>query len=143
MENYSSQQLTVQLETHLNDPIIGIKLYDASGKLLVDVGKDTVRISGMMNNHMMNRMMGAPAEEIDSAEITDNGILLGQLDVIRYSSIGNSLQTRMFVVALIGNSFISFAIVVCLMLIIGSVVSRRMSERSEKYCRSCNQYRFG
>lgn len=127
LDNYSSGQLTVQLATHLSDPIIGIKLYDANGKLLADVGNETVKMSGMMNNHMMNRMMGAPMEEIDSTEISEDGILLGRLDVIRYSSIGNSLQTRMFAVALIGNSFISFAIVVILMLIIGSVVSRRMS----------------
>lgn len=127
LDNYSSGQLTVQLATHLSDPIIGIMLYDANGKLLADVGNETVKLSGMMNNHMMNRMMGAPMEEIDSTEISDDGILLGRLDVIRYSSIGNSLQTRMFAAALIGNSFISFAIVVILMLIIGSVVSRRMS----------------
>ena len=127
LDNYSSGELTVQLTTHLSDPIIGIKLYDANGKLLADVGNETVKLSGMMNNHMMNRMMGAPMEEIDSTEIINDGILLGRLDVIRYSSIGNSLQTRMFAVALIGNSFISFVIVVILMLIIGSAVSRRMS----------------
>jgi len=37
VENYSSRQLALQLETHLIDPIVRIKLYDANGELLADV----------------------------------------------------------------------------------------------------------
>jgi hypothetical protein len=65
-----------------------------------------------MGNGMMNRMMGRAQQEIDSAEITNNGAVLGRLDVVRYSSIGNSLQTRLFTFALIRNSIFSFAIAV-------------------------------
>jgi signal transduction histidine kinase len=131
-ENYTKSQLAVQLETHLIDPILEIKLYDAEGNLLADVlnrpgmmnGKG---YGGMMGNGMMNRMMGRAQQEIDSAEISSNGAVLGRLDVVRYSSIGNSLQTRMFIFALIRNSIFSFGIAVALMLIIGSLISRRMS----------------
>lgn len=132
-ENYTENQLAVQLETHLIDPIQEIKLYDSKGNLLAAVidrpgmmnGKGYG--SGMMGNGMMNRMMGRAQQEIDSAEISDNGAVLGRLDIVRYSSIGNSLQTRMFTFALIRNSVFSFGIVLVLMLLAGSLISRRMS----------------
>lgn len=132
-ENYTENQLAVQLETHLIDPIQEIKLYDADGNLLANVidrpgmmnGKGYG--NGMMGSGMMNRMMGRAQQEIDSAEISDNGAVLGRLDVVRYSSIGNSLQTRMFTFALIRNSVFSFGIVLVLMLLAGSLISRRMS----------------
>ena len=126
-ESYTNQQLAIQLETHIIDPIVEIKLFDSDGNLLANVNNESSMMNSMMKNHMMNRMMGAPAEEIDSAEISDAGILLGKLDVVRYSSVGNSLQARMFTAALIRNSIFSFVMVLLLMLIIGSVLSRRMS----------------
>lgn len=131
-EGYSTEQLAVQLETHLIDPIREIRLYDAKGKLLADVvnrpgmmnGKGN---GGMMGSRMMDRMMGRAQQEVDSAEIAIDGAVLGKLDVVRYSSIGNSLQTRMFTFALIRNSVFSFGIALALMLVIGSLISRRMS----------------
>lgn len=126
-ESYTNQQLTNQLETHIIDPIVEIKLFDLDGNLLAHVNNESSMMNSMMKNHMMNRMMGAPAEGIDSVEISDAGILLGRLDVVRYSSVGNSLQSRMFSVALIRNSIFSFVMVLLLMLIVGSVLSRRMS----------------
>ena len=132
-ENYTKSQLTVQLETHLIDPIQEIKLYDADGNLLADVINRPVMMNGkgygngMMGSGMMNRMMGRAQQEIDSTEISDNGAVLGRLDVVRYSSIGNSLQTRMFAFALIRNSIFSFGIVLVLMFLVGSLISRRMS----------------
>lgn len=126
-ENYTRHQLETQLDTHLIDPILEIRLYDANGNLMADVIGMPFGMNGMMSNHMMNRMMGIPSEKIDSTEITDAGVLLGRLEVIRYSSIGNSLQTRMFVFALIKNSIFSFGIALVLMFIIGSMISRKMS----------------
>jgi signal transduction histidine kinase len=82
---------------------------------------------GMMNNNMMNRMMGSPGQVIDSTQISDGSVPLGRLDIVRYSSIGNSLQTRMFAAALIGIGALSFGIVLIFMFIIGSVISGRMS----------------
>jgi signal transduction histidine kinase len=131
--NYSKQQLAVQLETHLIDPIREIRLYDVNGNLLADVINRPGMMNGkgygngMMGSRMMDRMMGRAQQEVDSAELSDNGAVLGRLDVVRYSSIGNSLQTRMFTFALIRNSIFSFAIALALMLVIGSLISRRMS----------------
>ena len=41
--------MTLELETHLNDPIIRIQLYSNSGDLLVDVNS---------NYHIENKMNG-------------------------------------------------------------------------------------
>lgn len=123
LENFTQQQLSAQLETHIVDPIVRIKLYDVNGYLLADVSNEIT----MMGNHMMNRMMRTPMEEVDSEDISDSGVLLGKLDIVRYSSLANSMQTRMFTVALVRNSILSFCIVIILMLIIGFAISRKMS----------------
>ena len=39
-ENLSVMQMAIELETHLDDPITHIKLYDAQGTLLVDVNEE-------------------------------------------------------------------------------------------------------
>ena len=127
-KSYSRQQLEMQLETHLIDPINRIKLYDSNGNLLVDVGNESNQVSGMMRNGMMNKMMGNPSEEIDSVDISNGGITLGKLNITRYSSIGNSLETRMFTASLIGSTFFSFVIVLILVFIIGFFISKKMSK---------------
>lgn len=131
-KNYSNQQIAVQLEAHLNDPIIRIKLYDADGQLLANVSNEANQMSVMMKsrmmNGMMNSMMGSPSEEVDSAEIADSGVSLGKLNITRYSSVGNSLATRMFKTALIGNSIFSFGLVLIFVIIVGAIVSKKMSK---------------
>ncbi|HHU72116.1 MAG TPA: sensor histidine kinase, partial [Clostridiales bacterium] len=105
---YSSQQLEMQLETFLSDPINRIRLYDANGNLIANVtskehqGMGRMR-NGMMNG-MMNHMMGNASEEVYSADIEDNGVIIGKVNITKYSSIGNSLETRKFTYSLIASS---------------------------------------
>ena len=90
-DNYSSQQLEVQLETHLIDPITRIELYDANGQLLADVGGSYKMMDGMMNeseNRMgkkwMNRMLGAQPQEVVSSDIIvfgNNGRPIGYCEI--------------------------------------------------------------
>lgn len=127
-KSYSKQQIAIQLEAHLNDPIIRIRLYGANGQLLADVSNKANRMNVMMNNKMMDNMMGSPSEEIDSVEISDSGVSLGKLNITRYSSVVNSLATRMFKVALIGSSILSFGLVLIIMIIVGAIVSKKMSK---------------
>lgn len=127
-KSYTSQQLAVQLEAHLSDPITRIRLYDKDGRLLANVGSNIGRNNGMMNGRMMNRMMGPISEETDSTDITDSGTLLGKLNITRYSTAGNSLETRMFKLALIGNSLFSIGLVLIFVLLVGIFVSRKMSK---------------
>lgn len=127
LEGYTGQQLQVQLETHLIDPITGIRLYDAEGNLLAAVDNKPGRMNGMMRGGMMKRVMGSFEQEVDTTEIIDGSTRLGKLDLVKYSSIGSSMQTRLFTFALIKNSILSFGIAMLLMLLIGSLISRRMS----------------
>ncbi len=131
-KGYSKQQVAIQLEAHLNDPIVRIKLYSAEGQLIAEVSNTSNRTNGMMRNRAMNRMMndmmGTAIEENDFADLTDSGVSLGKLIVTRYSSIGNSMATRMFMASLIGNSILSFLFVLILVIMIGALVSKKMSK---------------
>lgn len=127
--NYSKQQLAMELETQMSDPIIRIRLYDAAGNILADVDNNAGNMmNSMMKNKMMNRRMSSIAEETDSVQISDDGVSIGKLTVTRYDSIRNSMGTKMFNAALIGNSLFSFAIVLIFALIIGVFLGRKMSK---------------
>ena len=76
---------------------------------------------------MMSRFLRNPSEEIDSIDITKNGSVIGKLNITRYSSIGNSLETRKFTRSLVINSLLSCGIAFLLTLLIGDYFSKRMS----------------
>ena len=124
--DYSSDQLDMQLTSHLSDPITRIRLYRANGQLLSDVSASRPMM-GMMRYGMAQRMMGATSEEIDTIDIEKDGTLLGKLMVTRYSSIGNSIASQQFLLSLITNSMLSFGIVFALTLLLGYFLSKRMS----------------
>ena len=124
---YSDAQLEMQLASHLSDPINRIRLYSADGTLLADVSSDGNTMAGMMRSGMMGRMARTSAEEVDSIDITQNGTLIGKLNITRYSSIGSSLQTSNFKRSLIVNSALSFGIALAMMFFLGNLFSKRMS----------------
>lgn len=126
-DEYTTQQLEMQLTSHLSDPITRIRLYRADGELLSDVSVSRTMM-GMMRSGTAARMMGSSAEEIDSLDIQKDGVLLGKLMITRYSSIGSSIATRQFAFSLITNSLLSFGIVFALTLILGYFLSKRMSK---------------
>lgn len=127
-KDYNKKQINMQLESHLSDPINEIKLFDSEGNLLADVVSDNHQTMGMMRSRVINHMMGTASGEIDSIDIIQNGNVIGKLNITRYSSIGNSLGTRRFVVSLIFNSLMSFGFVFILIFIIGRVISNKMSK---------------
>jgi len=123
-----SEQMAMDLETHLSDPITSIKLYDVEGKLLIEVSRNQRISPDMMRDGMMSRMMGSFFEEMDYIELEDeSGIKIGQLNILRYSSLENTMATRMFKVALFTNSLLSVGLVLILSVIIGLIVSKKMS----------------
>lgn len=126
--DFSYNQMAIELEAHLVDPITRIKLYNEEGKLIIDVSNNNQIMRGMTHNGMMSRMMGAQFEEVDYAEIKDGNRVIGQLNITRYSSVENSVATQMFKFSLISNSFYSIVIVLIFAVIIGIFVSRRMSK---------------
>lgn len=124
---YSPEQIEVQLESHLSDPIIRIRLYDRNLDLLADVAEPVETIDNMMRGNMMSRMMGSFTNETETLDIMDNGVLLGKITITRHSSIGNSFGTRMFRAALITYSIISFGLVLIFIAVTGSKISKVLS----------------
>lgn len=119
---YSQRQLSVQFESHLDDPIVSIKLYDTEGRLMASAENDVYGMPGMMN-----RMMHSNTEEVDSYSIMNGDVVLGQLHITRYSTLANSLMPSLFRSALIKNSLVSFVIVLAVLSLVGIFVSRRLS----------------
>ncbi len=131
-KNYSSSQISIDLETHLVDPITRIKVYDLNGNLISDVSTDAQSYVGNSSmNGMMSGMMGnrinSQSEEVDHAQITDNGKVIGQVNITKYSSAENSATIWAFQYSLLENSIISIVIVLIVAIGIGILVSRRMS----------------
>lgn len=131
-KNYSSSQISIDLETHLVDPITRIKVYNLNGNLISDVSTDAQSYVGNSSmNGMMSGMMGnrinSQSEEVDHAQITDNGKVIGQVNITKYSSAENSATIWAFQYSLLENSIISIVIVLIVAIGIGILVSRRMS----------------
>lgn len=127
-ESYSAQQMAMELETHLIEPITRIKLYNAKGQLVVSVGNNSYPMRHMMGGNGMGRMMNQINEETDHIKIYDQqGQLLGYLNILRYGSARNSVATYLFKSALISNSLISIGIVLLVTVLIGILISKKMS----------------
>ena len=123
-EDLSLDQMAMELETHLDDPIIRIKLYDSQGQLIIDT-QDSPMMGGMMD--MMRNLYDDTDSEVDTVPLYDGETLVGQLNVIRYSSLENSLVARSFTSSLITNSIFAFLAVMLLVLIIGIFISNKLS----------------
>lgn len=135
--DYSANQIAVDLETHLTDPISKIKVYDAKGILIAEVSTDMRSYAGnnsmnSMMNRMRGRMMGkmnnSKYEEVDHSAITYNGTVIGQVNIIKYSSAENSFDTWMFQTSLVKNGILSIGIVLIVAIVIGLLVSNKMSK---------------
>ncbi len=124
--DFSGQALSVQFESHLDDPIRSIKLYDANGQLLALAENRENLMHGMMGDKMKARM-NSTFEEVDSFEIVENGTVIGTLNITRYSSLNNSVVSTMFKGSLIRNSVLSFGIVLIILISIGVWISKKMS----------------
>jgi len=126
-KSFSPKQLSVQFESHLDDPILSIKLYDAQGRLIAAAENHAPYGHDMMSNRMKEIMNKTP-EEVDSFEISDGSSVIGFLNITRYCPLNNSVVSNLFRVALIRNSLLSFAIVLLVLISIGTFVSKKMSK---------------
>lgn len=126
----TERQLSVQFESHLDDPIVSIKLYSADGQLLAsaeNTGSSGYSMMNGMMNGMMSKMMHGHSEEVDSFNVTNGSAVIGALHITRYSALNQSAASTMFKFALLRNSLLSFVIVLCILIAIGVFVSRRLS----------------
>ncbi len=126
-DGYTSEQISVQLETHLSAPILQIKLYDAEETLLADVKLGGGNGKGQ-GHGMMSRAEDGQLEQVDSIEIKDGAKVLGTLHIKHYSPIENTLSASKFQYSLFYNSIIAIAIAMILALLAGLWISKKMSK---------------
>ena len=119
-------QMAVDLESHLDDPIVEIKLYDLSGALLVSVDDRGRERSGMMNGMMMRN--NRSSEETEQYQVLDEGKVLGTLNIMRESSTENSIVARLFKANLVRNSLWAVGAALVIAMFTGYFVSRSMSK---------------
>ena len=92
--DYNARQLVILLQAHLSGPIVGIQLIDSEGVVLADVSRNQ---RGMMGGHMM-RNLGQTDNltEIDTSPIMKNGIVLGELNIIRQGTLRDTFEINSF-----------------------------------------------
>ena len=127
-ETISYRQMAIELESHLDDPIVKIKLYDTQGSLLIQVEDRDYDRRDMGRMGMMDFMFRIGEEEVDSFDIMDNGILLGKLNITKQSSADSSVIAMMFKSRLFINSLISTGFAIMITLLVGAYISKRMSK---------------
>jgi two-component system, OmpR family, sensor histidine kinase BaeS len=127
-ENFSLRQMAIELESHLDDPIVKIKLYGPQGALLVLVEDRDYDRPDMGRMDMMDFMFRIGEEEVDSFDIMDNGVLLGKLNITKQSSAESSVIAMMFKSRLFINSLISTGFAIVITLLVGAYISKRMSK---------------
>jgi two-component system, OmpR family, sensor histidine kinase BaeS len=127
-ENFSLRQMAIELESHLDDPIVKIKLYGPQGALLVQVEDRDYDRPDMGRMDMMDFMFRIGEEEVDSFDIIDNGVLLGKLNITKQSSAESSVIAMMFKSRLFINSLISTGFAIVITLLVGAYISKRMSK---------------
>ncbi|NMR85433.1 hypothetical protein HKB06_06465, partial [Vibrio parahaemolyticus] len=106
-DNLSTDKLEAELETHLLDPIVRVRVFDERNILLADVENKLEAQSGFMRGHMNFRMgMGKGSSETftEQVEIESGGELLGTLYVTRLVTYDSSVIANMFRSTLFINS---------------------------------------
>lgn len=135
-KEYSIKQLTIDLEAQLREPIVGIKLYSEKGDLLLEV------YSGNGIN-TMGKMKGMGQKEINEYPLMNNSKKMGTLHIIKHGSAKTSMMGKMFKSNLLLNSGLSVTIALAIAIIIGVIVSRKMSGALTKTSEYADNIQFG
>lgn len=124
-ETLSLAQMSMELETHLDEPIIRIQLVDSSGEVLIDVSR---QMMGRMMRDNGKRDLDVYQGDVDVEKINlvKDGVTFGEIRVTHYSSISQSIEAENFQQKMLINTIISVAVVVIIALAIGYWISRRM-----------------
>jgi len=117
-EDVSYKQMAIELETHLIDPIIQIKVYNAADDLIVDVNDDY---------HITGNMMSDSSNQVMQYEVFDGEKIIGVLNVTLHSVAENSFVAMKFKGSLFINSIYAILISIVFSIIIGFFISKKMS----------------
>ena len=123
----SYRQMAIELETHLDDPIIKIKIYRPDGQLLVAVSDDSYLRAPAPHGRMMRDFMNNSTEAVDQYPVTEGDRTIAYLNVTRHSAVENSVVAQLFKGTLIMNSLVSIVIALGFSIVVGTYVSKRMS----------------
>ena len=124
-DSYSEQQIAMELEAHLTDPIVKIKLYNPSGTLVAEAESDIMRTYGGMR--MMQRAITPNLQEVDQIEINSNGINVGVLNITRYSDLESAAATQSFRFFLFRNSVLVLLVVIGVTFLLSARMSKRLA----------------
>lgn len=142
-DTLSLRQMAIELESHLDDPIVKIKLYGPQGALLLQVEDRDYDRRDMGRMGMMDFMFRIGEEEVDSFDVLDNGVLLGKLNITKQSSAESSVIAMMFKSRLFINSLISTGIAIVITLLVGAFISKRMSKDLTDTARFASNIQIG
>ncbi len=141
------EQMVIELESHLSDPIVGLKLYNTLGELLVEVGNSSLSPSrgGMINkSHMMGHKKNTNVtEEVSQYNILYDGQQLGTVNIVSQGMAENSYVGKRFKGALFSNSLIAIAIASGVAISIGFFVSQTMSRSLKDTEKLARKIRLG
>lgn len=146
-KSISYKQMEMELETHLTDPIIGLKLYNPKGELLIEV-EDNYHLSNNMMSKMMTSRMNAimskdSSDEMRQYNVFDDEEIIGVLNISLHSIAENSFVAWRFKESLLFNSLISIFIVSILVVLIGLVISKKMSKSLRETARMASDIQMG
>lgn len=128
--DYLESQFSMELEAYLGNSITQIKVYDSSGKLIAEVNDDASMSSGPGMGMMrgMRNGMKSRYDIVDNFHINGTDGIIGEVNITRYSTSGNSYAAKMFQNSLFKNSLISVGIVIVLVFILGLFMSKKVSK---------------
>lgn len=127
------KQMKMELETHLVDPIVGIKIYKTDGTQLIEVETSSLKDS-RGNESSRSRMMGQMMREMDLEQIVieqypilDEQNIIGYVHISRLSNMENTYISVVFKASLIRNSIISIIVATVITFFVAIFFSKRMT----------------
>jgi len=139
-DDVSYRQMIMELETHVVDPILQIKLYHENGDLLAVAGRDMPR---MMDRHMMDDMRSPEQDEVVQYVIKKDQQTLGILNITRRSTSEKTLVAQMFTMSLLRNSLLSIVLAGFLAVLVGIIISQKMSRAMKETAEFAENIQFG
>ncbi|MFZ7120828.1 MAG: sensor histidine kinase [Eubacteriaceae bacterium] len=117
-ESYTSGQMKMELRKYLDDPIVGITIYDISGNIVA-----SVRENKKMHNSMMRRR--EVVEQNDDYDLVNENKDVGRVIITRQGTVESSLTSIKFKNALLVNSLLSGVIVLFFAIIVSLFISKK------------------
>lgn len=121
-DTISKEQIQMEMQKYLDDPISEIVLYKPNGEILISV---ETKGMGMMHRQRIDQNI---AQERDEYNIIDGEDVIGKLIVTRRGSVKSSATSIIFKTKLFINSLIAGGIVLLIAILVSILISRRTTK---------------